>query len=243
MPALRKVIFQVRYRPRLEFYDLLMSAAGQLAEYPHWQTNGLSVTLKDFAKRCSASISHNSFSYEQDSDDAALAGEGIERVLGVLPAALHLDVAERWGYRCQYLTPVALSFQALVSVMHVKLFSQDERLRRIMPQVSDLMYRIDASEDPYGYHLTLGPVRKAEIPVYLAFNQAQHLDPKTAQEDYRAVVESYPDVAVFADLDVYQESSELSLGDARSFVATARANVERLLGDLNTYLFMTAAEV
>ncbi|HXH09648.1 MAG TPA: hypothetical protein VNP04_07800 [Alphaproteobacteria bacterium] len=169
--------------------------------------------------------------------------EAIRRVLDELPAGLHLDFFTRLGYRRQYLIAVEISFDDLVHLMNLKLLSQDERLRRIMPaQVQDLMYRIDSREEPYGYHFTVGPVRKAEVPRYVTYNRQHHLNPLTSDKDYLAIVDHYPNVAVFIDIDLYQEGERLPVGEATPFVAAARQKVQRLAEDLAEYLFLRALE-
>jgi hypothetical protein len=242
-PALHKTIFQARYKAELKFYELLMPAAQRLHEYPHWETDRLIVTLRDFDKHCSVAIAHDSFSYEQDSQDTAMEEKYVQQVLDELPAALQVDFFTRLGYRRQYLIAVDMPFDGLVRVMNLKLFSQDERLRRIMPvQVEDLLYRIDSRDEPYRYHLTIGPVRKPEIPRYVTYNRQHHLNPLTSEKEYLAIIEKYPDVAVFMDLDLYQESERLQAWEAAPFVAAARQKLQGLAEDVSEYLFLREVE-
>lgn len=242
-PALHKTIFQARYKAELKFYELLMPAAQRLHEYPHWETDRLIVTLRDFDKHCSMAIAHDSFSYEQDSQDTAMEEKYVQQVLDELPAALQVDFFTRLGYRRQYLIAVDMPFDGLVRVMNLKLFSQDERLRRIMPvQVEDLLYRIDSRDEPYRYHLTIGPVRKPEIPRYVAYNRQHHLNPLTSEKEYLAILDKYPEVAVFLDLDLYQESERLQAGEAAPFIADARHKLQSLAEDVSAYLFLREVE-
>jgi hypothetical protein len=126
-PALYKTIFQARYKAELKFYELLMPAAQRLHEYSHCETDRLRVTLRDFDTHCSVAIAHDSFSYEQDSQDTAME-------------------------------------------------------------------------------------------------------------------EKYPDVAVFMDLDLYQESERLQTGEAAPFVAAAREKLQGLAEDVSAYLFLREVE-
>jgi hypothetical protein len=242
-PELYKTIFQARYKAELKFYELLMPAAQRLHEYPHWETDRLRVTLRDFDKHCSVAIAHDSFSYEQDSKDTAMEEKYIQRVLDELPAALQVGFFTRLGYRRQYLIAVEMPFNGLVRVMNLKLFSQDERLRQIMPvQVEDLLYRIDSRDEPYRYHLTIGPVRKPEIPRYVTYNRQHHLNPLASEKEYLAIIEKYPDVAVFLDLDLYQEGERLQGGEAAPFVVAARQKLQGLAEDVSEYLFLREVE-
>lgn len=237
-PILYKTIFQARYKPSLNFYDLLMLAAQRMTEYPYWQTNRLSVVLRDFDKHCSLVIGHNAFGYEQDSTDEAMEEQYIQHALDELPKVLEIENFIRLGFRHNYLVRVDMPFESLVTILSVKLLSQDEQLRRIMPEkVEDMMYRVDSSEEPYRFHFTIGPVRKPEIPRHLVYNQAHHLPPETASEEYQAIVAEYPQVAMFMDIDIYWLEEQLQLKDAALFVADARAKVHQIVAELTNYLF------
>jgi hypothetical protein len=167
----------------------------------------------------------------------------IQRVVDKLPGALQVDFFTRLGYRRQYLIAVDMPFDGLVRVMNLKLFSQDERWRRLMPvQVEDLMYRINSRDEPYRYRFTIGPVRKPEIPQYVTYNRHHHLNPLTREKAYLAIIEKYPDVAVFMDLDLYQESERLQTGEAAPFVAAARQKLQGLAEDVSAYLFLREVE-
>src|ERR1043165_3481824 len=102
-PTLHKTIFQVRYKPELKFLDLLRPAAQGLPEYPHWSTDTVSVTMRDFEKRCSVTIRHDQFTFVQDSDSVDVEAERITHALTQLPSALQIGLLKRLGYRRQYL--------------------------------------------------------------------------------------------------------------------------------------------
>jgi len=150
---------------------------------------------------------------------------------------LEIENFIRLGFRRKYLVRVDMPFESLVTILSVKLLSQDERLRDIMPQkVEDIMYRVDSSEEQYRFHFTIGPVSKQEIPHYLTYNREHHLNPETADEDYQAIVEEYPEVAVFMDIDIYW-SEEKELKDAAYFVDNARDKLHQIVIGLTNYLF------
>ena len=182
-PVLYKTIFQARYKPQLEFYNLLIPAAQLFNDFPHWQTDRLKITLSDFEKHCSVGIAHDSFSYAQDFHDIDQEQTYIQRVLDILPTALHIGAFNRLGLRRWYLIPVDIPFESLVSILNVKLFSQDDRLRNIMPkQVDDLSYIIVSSDEPYKSRTVIGPMRKSEIPSFIVVDQEHHLDRQNREE-------------------------------------------------------------
>lgn len=242
-PIPHQTIFQMKYKPKLEFYELLMSAAQKLNEYPHWETNGLRVVLKDYEKHCSLVIGHNAFTYQQDSNDNEMEKKYIQQILENLPTALKIQSFNRLGYRKKYLTSIKMSFESLVEVLYVKLFSQEDKLRSVMPsQIEDLMYRMDFKEDLHLYHVTVGPVRKFEIPQYIAYNIDNHLSRETREKEYQEIIAKYPDVAVFADIDFYQAADKLTLKDAEHFVDKAHQKVYDIINGLDNYLFETKLE-
>jgi len=238
-----QITFQIRYKPKLEFYDLLMTAAQKINGYPHWETNRMRVVLKNFEKHRSLAIGHNAFTYQQDSNDEEMEGKHIQQTLEKLPGELKVKSFNRIGYRKKYLTPAKMSFESLVNVLYIKLFSQEDKLRRALPsEIEDLMYRLDFRDDNYRYHVTVGPVRKFEIPKHIAYNIENHLSPETRDKEYQEIIKKYPDVAIFSDVDFYQESEELRLKDVEHFVSLAKRKVYDIINDMNNYLFNTKME-
>jgi hypothetical protein len=237
-PSLYKTIFQVRYESQLRYVQQISPAAQQMTEYPDWETDGVRVTLRDRDKHCSVAIAPDSFSYEQDSGDASLEKERIQRLLDVIPSSMGVDSATRIGYRQWFMLAVDMPLDSLVSVLNVKLLSSDEGLRQVLPQtISDLMYRVDASDDGHKYHITVGPVQKNEIPRWLPFNRGHHLRPGTAGGEFRKIVDAYPDVAVLMDIDMYREAEVLPMTEASSFVDQCRGTLSQMADSLGRYLF------
>ena len=130
-----------------------------------------------------------------------------------------------------------MSFSDLVSILNIKFLSQDEKFIKILPsKVEDMMYRVDLAEDPYRFHLTIGPVRKNEIPKWVQFNR-RHLPDDNQDVVYHSIVEKYPDVAVFMDIDIYQHKEGIEIEEVASFLEYARRQVHELVEELNAYLF------
>jgi len=235
--SLYKTVFEARYKPALGFYMRLIPAAERLDEYPHWETDRLSVILKDPDKRCSLAIQHLRIVYHQDLSDITQEEERIQHALSELPEALEIPSYERLGLRRRYLIAVDVGFEELVRILNIKLLSQDERLKKVMPSVvDDLMYRVDFSEDPFRFHFTVGPVRGREMPQYIGFNKEHHLSQEGAEQDYSSIIKTYPSVAVFVDVDSYRQG-EIPTDEALEFTHKARNRVENTLTQLRDYLF------
>lgn len=240
--TLYKNVFQVRYKPELKFYTRLMEAAGELEGYPDWETDIASVKLMDYEKHCSVTIQHNALTYEQDSSDVALGRSRATAMIETLPERLGIEHLTRVGYRGHYLIGTETDFESLVKIIDSKLLSQDERLRAFVPEPTDVLYRVDFQETPYGCHLSVGPVRKEELPRYIPINQAYHLNPKSKLRDYHAIAMTYPERAILVDIDFFLDKEELSGEDVKGFIETAYKKHSELNENLIHYLFTERLE-
>ncbi len=243
-PKLHKSVFQARYEAKLEFYENLYPAARKFDEIPHWETNGMTVTLFDFDKHISVGIAPNSFSYSQDSADLQLESKYLGRIIDVLTSALRISKFTRLGLRRWYLIPVTFSFESLASILDLKLSAQDEKLQKIMPQkVKDLMYVTIRTEGDYTTRIVIGPTTNEQAPSLIPYDQQHHLQVSGREELYLEIKKGYPPVSVFLEVDHFQESENLSLDDARLFTQQATDRVSKLTANLNDYFFSTKVEM
>ncbi len=235
----QKVIFQARYNPQITFHNILHVAAQELTEtYQDWETDGLRATLKDFNNHCSVQIGHDSFTYEQDFDSEQLEVERIDEIVEKLPKSLQIKVFRRLGYRKILLHPVKMDFASLVKVMEVKLLTQDPSLKDSLPPVKDLMYRVDLSEPPLDYHLTVGPLRKNEISRHVSPNLQNNYAPSgyNQAKAMTNIVDAYPEVAIVIDIDVFMVGEALELSKTEGFLKDARHKVQTLSSTISDYL-------
>ena len=198
----------------------------------------MSVTLGDPEQHCSLTINFQSFTYEQDSHEIALEAKHIGQAVSELPDALQLNSSfSFFGYRCFSLVALEMPFEDLASVLNVKLFCQDEKLRQVLPRrVDDLNYRVDFSDLPDRYHFTIGPLGKEQVPQFIQFNRNYHLPAINAEEEYQKIKAKYPDVSLLLDIDLYQKSEDLSLDNLNSFATQAPQKVRALAKSLAEYL-------
>ena len=241
-PKPSKLIYQVQIKPELGFFDLVRNAAAQLSGYPDWETDGLSVVLKDTAKRRSLALRHNAVTYDQDTDDPTDEETGIKQVEEAL-TYLKIKSAVRFGFRRFYLASVNGTYDELVALTNLKLLSQDEKLLSLLPpKIEDLFYRIDGSDDKNQYRLMAGPIKRDQIPQWIPFNKDANFDAKTKEQTYAEVLASCPEIAVFGDVDVFRKSDGLAITDATQFVHEARLAADKLMRDLNQYIFSIKIE-
>ena len=135
-----------------------------------------------------------------------------------------------------------MDFESLVSVMNVKLLSQDHRLREILPpRLDDLMYRIDSRDGESRYRITVGPVHRAQVPPLLEVNAKDHINAEDAHEQLRSMQDSYPDVGIFFDVDFFR-SGEIPAAEASEFVEHGKDAVHQLVSNLGEYILSTDVE-
>lgn len=236
-PKLHKFIFQIRYKPLLEFYTLLFPLATKISGYPNWTTDRLSVVLKNFDNRTSIGLRHDNLAYERDNDISAEEEKSVLQLFKHLTKEIGISKFTRVGYRKMYLNPVDMGFQELVDILHLKLFSQDKTLLDILSaKASDLQYVVDAVDKDIKYHFRFGPVVKGEISRFLQFNEENHLDPLTRAETYRKIVEAYPNVALYSDIDMYIEKPDINPDEGLSFYEIAGTKLDVLIKATSNYL-------
>lgn len=238
--SLRKVIFEARYKPHLGFYDLLLPAAEQFAEYPDWWTDRASVLLRDVERHCSLGIRNDRFVYEQDSGVAEVERERIASAIERLLPSLRIDSFLRLGYRRKYLLEVKMSFSALVDVVRTKLFSDDERLSRILPaQAENLAYTLDSRDDEEGrYHIRAAPVSGSDAAGYIGLSE-KHFHPESVQLVLLDFLRTDPAVALYFDVDYFVSNEVRPLPHPGPFVDKAREKIQRLVEELGDYLLST----
>lgn len=237
-PPFYKTIFRVDYKPNLKFYNLLIDAAQEFNEYPHWRTTGLNVILRDFDKKCSLNIKHNFISYQQDLDYNPNYVDYIKKSIRRLPQLLEIPSYNRLGFRRKYLIASKLDFSELVTTHQVKLLSHDERLIKLLPKkLEDTSYRIDCSEDNLLFHILVGPVRKSEIPKHLELDIENHFNPESRDREYSDIMGALPNAATYFDLDIYRAEDNIPLEDGITFFEEASDRIQKLVLDFEDYLF------
>lgn len=237
-PKIYKTIFQARFNPKLSFFEKMVSSSKKFSEFPHWQADGISVVLRDYEKKCSLAIRHNQFNFDHDTGDEKDQESNITKMLETLPESLDVTSFIRLGFRRQYLTNVQMHFGELVSIMNLRFLSQNKKLKELLPkQLDDIAYSIVSSEEGMKFNISLGPVRKHEIPNRILFNKEHHLDPKSSQKDYIGIIDNYPETAVFMDIDCYRSEKDIPSNESLEFYKTAQKRIDEMVGNVNDYIF------
>lgn len=234
----KKSMFAIDYKAKIKYFDLLKSAAETISGDDDWKSDGTSFIIFNSDKRYSITVSLTKIGYDQDESNISLEQENIKKILETIPDSLKVEECFRVGLRRRFLIPVEMRFDELVTLLDLKLFSQDGEFKKLMPKnINDLMYRIDASEGELKYHFTVGPLQKKEIDRYIGFNKEDHLSKENSIDDYYTIAKSYPDTCIFLDVDVYKEKDVLYLSDAYSFYQEFDKVIEKYSVNMRDYLF------
>lgn len=256
-PILYKSTFAINYKPELRFYDLMNSAAQKLTDFPHWETDRLSVTLRDPARRCSIRIGHNLLAYAQDSSDTLLEEQQANVNIPLLLDSIEVQIITKLNCVRQFLVPVKFSFAELAQLARLKLFSLNQGLLDCLPsQFNDLLYRIDTEEDRIRYTITIAPIWKEQAIEILRFDKAFHLDPFQPEQDYVSVRERYPETALYIGVEAtlngtdpfsqnhmpYATLTDLDKNDYFDFIPLMRKKSTDIVERLFHYFFSTSLE-
>lgn len=227
-PIAYKTIFQVRYKAELKFYSLFINAAQKFTEYPDWLTDKLSILLKDLQNHCSLAIGHDSFGYEHDFPTKNIDQQYIQHAINELPQSLEITDFIRFGYRQIYLLSANMDIESLTSILQIKLFSQEQKLRNILPgSIENLIYRVNGEDEPYKYTLTIRPIQKADILSLAGINLEKHFNPQTFEQDFNKLEKIFPETACLVDIDIFQLSQALSGEELTAFVAISREKITK----------------
>jgi hypothetical protein len=240
-PILYKSIFQASYKPQLDFYEYVYSAASKIEGFPHWRTDGLRITLFNPKTHCSVAVAVGSFSYTQDSHDAKQDAKQIQYILQSLPQNLKIDNFVRFGLRRWYLIPVNFDFESLVNILSLKLLSQNEEFQSIFPKsFDDLSYTSITSEDSFKVRTTVEPTRASEIPRLIPIDQENHFTNNV--KAYVNFMDSYPKVAIYVEVDFFRQEEGMSLEDAKNFANTSEQKVKEIVNNLCNYFLSNKTE-
>jgi len=241
-PRLYKTIFLAQFTPKLSFFANFRSAAAKLTGYPHWTTDINTVTMRDFDNRCSVTIGPQTIGFSQDSDDTSNELKRLIESIEILPKSLDILDFARVGFRRQYLVPFDAPFETLLTILNLKLLSQNDSLVKFLPRaLEDLLYRLDLKDAEDRFHITVGPLRRSEIPRWIQFEAENHLAPDVRQEQYLRILASYPNVSTLIDIDMYR-GSNIPSKDVPKFIELAQRRTAELADKFHNYLFTQEVE-
>lgn len=233
-----KVICQLRYEPSLSFYSDLYTKAAKIDKFPHWETDRLKILFKDFENRCSLSIAFDSIAYEQDCDNPTVENENISLAINDYCPLLGKESFTRFGYRQKFLIPLSMYPNELSKLVSLKLYSQADEMKEIIAgNVFDATYVLDWDDGNYKFHILATPMIKGNIPRYMNVNLDKNFDKNTAQVDYAKIINGYPDVSFFIDLDCFKDGKAIEIDKIRDVYTECKEISNNKVNQLVKYLF------
>jgi hypothetical protein len=82
-------------------------------------------------------------------------------------------------------------------------------------------------------------MHKHEIPANIPIDRETHINPQNLAEAYLKIIEKYPKVSTYIEVDYYQQAENISLEESRSFKLKSRERVDKIVNDLSNYFFST----
>lgn len=233
----QKSIFQINYEPKLWFYDRLYKNEKLTSKFPHWQTDRLNVTLKDFDKKHSILISHNTTAFESDMYNKTTEEEIISLLISEINSFVNDGTFSRFGFRRFYLIKQEVLFSELVEIINLKYFT--ENLKKIFKnKVKDSTITIISSINGNDFRLTMGPMKKEEIPNFIKYNVNNHIDPEPQErvQKLSKIFSDYPDVALFLDIDYYLKGKDLKKDALENFWELSKKDIPQIIDNIISVL-------
>lgn len=233
---IRKTIFQIKYQPKLSFYEKLYSNTFLFNEFPHWLTDRLKVTLRDYDLRHSLTIKHDSMTYESDLYKKSKDEKFIKLVSQSIDSFIERENLLKVGHRVIGLKTVSMEFSELVNIINMKFYSEDF-LGIFGPEVAENSISIASRQEDIGYQLTINPLEKKYISQFVDFNFEHHINPQSS-ERFSEIVEmqnSYPEVAIGYDIDLQKSILDDDM-DIEKFYFKSKEIASSIIGKINSLI-------
>jgi len=234
----QKSIFQINYNPKLSFYDQLYKNKNFTSKFPHWKTDRLTVTLRDHDKKHSMLIAYNKIVFESDMYDKKTEEEIISLLISEITNFADDGTFTRFGLRRIFLIKQEMSFSELVEIINLKYFSNGFK-SIFKNKIKDSSIIITSPINGNEFNLTLGPMKKEEIPVYMKFNIDNHVDPEPQKriKILNEIFSNYPDVALYLNIDYYLKREGLNKDNLENFWELSNSDIPQLIDDITSELF------
>lgn len=234
----KKTIFKIDYQPKLSFYEKLFQDLSISKKFPHWQTDRLKITFKDFDFHHSLTISYNNIVFESDKYEKAKEREIIDLLVSEILKIVDDDTFTRFGMRRFFLIKQEMSFKELVEIIKLKCFSSSF-VTNLNENILDATITVDSEINGNKVKITLGPMIKSEIPRFIQYNVDNHISPDTMTRvnEIERLFSSYPEVSLYIDIDYSMSSESMKKADIVTFLDQYERDVSPLLESIVDDLF------
>lgn len=240
----QKTVFQLRFKADMRLLNTLPDVLTPLmsADFENIKAGTGQLVITDWNQHRSYTAEITSLTYMQDTPDFNCASQSItqmcERAVPLLDAQTFL----RFGYLKRATCSVddlEISFEQLVKIMDTKFLSQDPTLKRLLPHVADVMYRVNVTDEEDEVQVTVGPARKAQVSSLINFNQ-EHFEGERGFVELARKEEGLPETSIFIAIDFSRRSESLSSAQVESFRASSELKVKELTRDIVDYILESA---
>lgn len=236
----KKTIFRIDYKPKLCFYERLYKELELSKHFPHWKTDRLQITFRDYEKRHSIILAHKHCIYESDKYDKKTEEQILDLILQELPKFVDDGTYIRFGLRRSFLLKTDLTFEQLVDTITEKYFS-DSFIEIMAPKIIDSTITVDIPLEEYQAKVTIGPARKEEISMLIKFNIDNHMEPDSFKraESIKDLYDSYPKVALYLDIDYSRldKNEKMKQTQIEEFLSSHSKDVPKLIDSFESNFF------
>jgi len=206
-----KAVFELRFNPKLDFFDKLFEENVFQSEFEKWFTDRLKITFSDTKKKHSLLINHEKIVYEIDSFDKAIEKEYIDKIIKSYNLFFKNEDLNRIGHRFWILIPIKeMSFEDLNELFNIKVYSEG-LLTSLGDNPIDNLVSIRSKAGDLHYKLDFAPISKIQIPEFIKLNIQSHIsqDRFESVKEVNRIYDEYPEVALYLDLDISIEIDDI----------------------------------
>ena len=221
----------VAFEPELGRLDDICRAGHQLRRsaetWNHWETNRLSVTLRDTAGRKLMSLGHRGISYETINPD------DLERVVGQMAADIHEAIRQlkingltRMGFQLCTYKDIGIRFDELLARFKPLCLPSRGKLEEIATRgAKDLSLVVDYEAGGLSAKLRAGPMKQDQGLRILGSSGSHEslFEPLTKSKAIADLYDCVPEDFLFFDVDVFREG-DIRPDEWTSFVDDAKAH-------------------
>lgn len=250
-PTLFKTFARIGYKPVLKFYDQMYRAGHAVQGYPHWETDRLSITMRDPEHRCSLLMNNRSLQYEQDSSNLAQEQEQISSTFTTLLEHLEPETYLELFHHHTYLVSVPGSFEPLAQLMRIKMIENEELEACFPGNYVDFSYDYLSQDNLLLYDIQIGPTWGQQADQLIPFNKSSHLNPQAPERDYVEARQGLPEISIYISIktsrqaeDPYRENKtpyrrlhSIEHQEIFPFFDKARIQAQKTAKEILSYLF------
>lgn len=231
---IKKAIFQIRTKPRLDKFINIFNISDLTNYFPHWETDRVFLTVKDFEKKHSLVFKADSITYESDDYKFSELEKIINLIKDKKGVIYENEDIIRLGIRFQTLSQINnLSFDELVEILNLKILNST--FAKLINQISDNSFVFDINlKDEIKCKVQFGPMKKKEVEQYISPNVKNHFDPTSVDRllKIHEIFRDLPENNLFIDLDI----STTDKIDVDVFLSKAITEYNKLIEEIKSYI-------